>query len=1008
MKAGLGRAERGSKIAGWLAALVAICLPAMAFAQDVLLLPFRGDRGGERWKSVVISLRRGKDVSLVPLTELARGGQLPQRTTRPEDVARWGAVLSFKVALVGEWRGDALHWAILLPDGSVARTGAAPAEGERLSPAALRELGAAVRAALAQAAAPPEPPGQAEEAAPTPAAPAQAEVAAPPLTAPPPAPEPGPGPSLPSQPEEPAPRAGRTDDRLEVDGRADEPAWAAAPSFTGFRRTEPILEAPPPKTELRVLHDARNLYLFVDCTDDEPERVLTGLGPRDHPPASDEVTVMIDPDGDRRTAYYFGLNAGGVKEDGLLFEDVSTSNSWDGEWEGAARRTPTGWSAELRIPLHLLRLAGGADWGFNLRRVVGRTHEVIDSSEIPRNGKTLVARFGKLSGVQSLTAPSAASLVPFIAARASLLPGAEGAPRTFNPSADIGIDMRVVLPRGLNLLATANPDFTEVTPDQLILNFTTVEVFRPEKRPFFNETVEKFQPLGAEAGWAPHALFYSRRIGATAPILSAVMLTGPTRPGEEVTLLDAVVMGPGRLEQPTQPPWRPERPLHVGLNEGLPATRPIATNYFAGVIKEEATEHLTLAATATEARPLENPCPSSGTIGLNPCPVSGGTAAALSWDAHTPNREWRAYGQLSMIRFLGDSSAVTVLQDGTELRGGDLGAGFDLRGGKLGGGPFQFGLEYHIATPKLDLNQVGYMEHQNWQQVTATAHVSWPILGLKDFELRFYGRQAWPTNGLRMTLERLLLGEVSLLLPSYLRISLLGLWNGDRNDLREIAQKGIPLQRSDTLFGELRVESDPSRALFVSAKLFCNYYLSSAFGGRAVPGGQVFTALRPHPQFELSLTTETNGPESPRYVGEDADRLLFARLDSRFLSVTLAQTLTLTPTLSFQLAAQLFTAYGLYGETYSAPLGPRVLLSDLSPASLPEGNPTASFLSQALRITAVLRWEYRLGSTVSLVYSRSQDGFFPNVEQASLLPGRLSAAPASDTVQLKLSYAADL
>ena len=52
-----------------------------------------------------------------------------------------------------------------------------------------------------------------------------------------------------------------------------------------------------------------------------------------------------------------------------------------------------------------------------------------------------------------------------------------------------------------------------------------------------------------------------------------------------------------------------------------------------------------------------------------------------------------------MIRFLGEHRAVTVLQDGTEVRGGDLGAGFDLRGGKLGGGPFQFGLEYHLATP---------------------------------------------------------------------------------------------------------------------------------------------------------------------------------------------------------------------------------------------------------------------------------------------------------------------
>ncbi len=998
--------------------LLVICLPAAAQAEDLLLLPFRGDKGGTHWKRVTFSLRRAKDVTLVPLTELDKGGEIPQRTTRPEDVVRWGEVISFKVALVAEWKEEALRWALVRPDGSVARSGVAAGDGGRISGLALRQLSAAVKRALAEDA--PAPPPQAAEASATPPAPespepaaappatvtATAERAAPeeerkPVEAPPPAPRPplAAGGQL-------GLRAGLAEGRLAVDGAADEPAWAAAAPFQDFRRTEPPLKTPPPKTELRILFDDRNLYLFVDCTDDEPEKVITALGPRDNAPASDKITVMIDPEGDRRTAYYFGLSAGGVKEDGLLYEDVSSSNSWDGEWEGAARRTATGWSAELRIPLHLLRLSGGVAWGFNLRRVIGRTHEIIDSSEIPWNGRTLVARFNRLTGVEALTAPNAFSFVPFIAARASLLPLTEGAPRTFNPSADLGIDMRVTLPKGLNLLATANPDFSEVTPDDLILNLTTVEVFRPEKRPFFNETEEKFQPLGAEAGWAPHALFYSRRIGATAPILTAVMLTGPTRPGEEVTLLDAVVMGPGKLELATQPVWRAERPFHVGLNEGLPDTKPLATNYFAGVIKEEAGDHLSLAAMATEAHPLEDPCPASGTVALNPCPITGSTAAALNWDLHSLDREWRAYGQLSMVRFLGDSNALSILQDGTEVRGGDLGAGLDLRGGKLGGGPFQWSLQYHVATPKLDLNQVGFMEHQNWQQVTATAHLSWPIFGLKDFELRFYGRQAWPTNGIRLTLERVLVGEISLLTQSHLRLSLLSAWNSDRNDLREIPQKGIPVQRGNMLYTELRVETDPSRAFFAAGKVYIN--LESALGGRITTGGFLFTALRPHPQFELSLRTETDVPESPRYIGEDGDQLLFARFDSRFLVLTLAQTLTLTPSLSFQLAAQLFTAFGLYGDVYSAPIGPRVLLSDLTPTTLPEGNPTASFLNQALRITAVLRWEYRIGSSVSLVYSRSQDGFFPNVQQATLLPGRLPAAPASDTVQLKLSYAADL
>lgn len=64
------------------------------------------------------------------------------------------------------------------------------------------------------------------------------------------------------------------------------------------------------------------------------------------------------------------------------------------------------------------------------------------------------------------------------------------------------------------------------------------------------------------------------------------------------------------------------------------------------------------------------------------------------------------------------------------------------------------------------------------------------------------------------------------------------------------------------------------------------------------------------------------------------------------------------------------------------------------------------FSDAALNANIVLRWEYLLGSTIYLVYTRAQS---PRIE---LLPGQrggvdiggLGRAPATDTVLLKLSY----
>jgi len=147
-------------------------------------------------------------------------------------------------------------------------------------------------------------------------------------------------------------------------------------------------------------------------------------------------------------------------------------------------------------------------------------------------------------------------------------------------------------------------------------------------------------------------------------------------------------------------------------------------------------------------------------------------------------------------------------------------------------------------------------------------------------------------------------------------------------------------------------------------------------------------------------------PHGARYVDTlGSDQFIFGTLDSRLLSLTLRQQLVLTPRLTLQAYAQLFSAFGRYGAFYGATSrGQPIWISDLVPT---EYSSDPSFHTAALNVNLVLRWEYRLGSTLFLVYSRSQSSLPtpPGTRvPATLLPVGLGPGPTTETFLVKWSY----
>jgi hypothetical protein len=133
-----------------------------------------------------------------------------------------------------------------------------------------------------------------------------------------------------------------------VDGVLSEPSWAAAEPYDGFVQLFPEEGRPPTeRTEVRVLYDDRALYVGIRCADSDAASLVRPLGRRDKAPFSDSVAVILDSNRDRRTAFYFELNAAGVQSDALLFGEDESNDDWDAVWDGAVTADGGGWTAEF-------------------------------------------------------------------------------------------------------------------------------------------------------------------------------------------------------------------------------------------------------------------------------------------------------------------------------------------------------------------------------------------------------------------------------------------------------------------------------------------------------------------------------------------------------------------------------------------------------------------------------------------------------------------------------------
>jgi len=358
----------------------------------------------------------------------------------------------------------------------------------------------------------------------------------------------------------------RVEEEVRIDGVLDEGSWGRATPLGPLTMIEPMEGEPPTaSTEIRVMADVRNLYVGIWAYDDNPAEIVSYSKARDSQLRSeDHIKIIVDPFQDGQSGFVFAINPAGARYDALVAGQGTRENSsWDAVWEANTRRTPEGWTAEIRIPVQSLTFDASLDaWGFNVERRIQRILEVSRWASPHRDA--LIAQTNRAglitdlptfdSGVGLTVRPSLVGEMQMVEPDGSRVVGAE-------PSLDvtqrIGSNATAVL--------TVNTDFGETEVDTRRTNLTRFPLFFPEKRTFFLEGADIFDfGAGLTTFHRPDiAPLFTRRIGLyegeQVPIRAGGKLSGRVgrtnfgglvaSTGPVENLVDGTTMGTFRVKQ---------------------------------------------------------------------------------------------------------------------------------------------------------------------------------------------------------------------------------------------------------------------------------------------------------------------------------------------------------------------------------------------------------------------------------------------------------------------------
>jgi hypothetical protein len=748
---------------------------------------------------------------------------------------------------------------------------------------------------------------------------------------------------------------------------------------------------------------------------------------------SDKIAFVFDTFRDKNSRNWFELNPLGVKGD-----HKDGDSSYDPVWEGASNIDSLGWTAEFRIPFSQLRFSRASEqiWGMQVWRTTDRLNEQDMWAFWRSNEYGGPAYFGTLDGISVASQPRQIEVVPYVTSRATMERAASNDPYHSDRQglARIGGDAKLNITSNLTLDATVNPDFGQVEVDPASVNLSVFETTFSEKRPFFVSNSQYFSNGGFSCYFCDNVsslnLVYTRRIGRSpqlaglvgsrsqfmdatdaTSILGAAKITGRTGGGLTVGLLDAVTNRETARYR-----------LEGDGSDHSQEVEPLA-NYFIGRIRKDFRGGSTRvgAISTLVNRSLTNDDEvarlrkSAGAIGFD-------------IDHHWSNRAYAFNLQTALTNITGDTAAIRRAQQSSAryynrvgrgettdglfdtsydpTRTSLTGYGFYARLAKETGNWLFEGIQ-NWRSPGFEANDMGVLGRADYKWMLANAVHQWTTPG------KFY-RNLWISAGAQTQLnyegdhtDTDYHGNISATLPNFWNVSLMNIYHPSTWDERLTRGGPTVLHYGYELLGA-NFSSDSRKPIVYGMNYNLSTPVDNSEGGRQ--SYSPYVTLKPSSSMSLTLSptwdhdltaqqfvTSFSDPNAP--AGFGGTRYVFGRLEQKTFSMDTRLNTTFTPNLTLELFAQPFLASGhytsfkefakphsgkmtYYGRDNGSTITSTGTDGGLTYAVDPDGNGAAApftfsnpdFNFRSLRGTAVLRYEYRPGSTLFFVWTQERDG----------------------------------
>ena len=776
-----------------------------------------------------------------------------------------------------------------------------------------------------------------------------------------------------------------------IDGQENDAVWRTAPEVDAFLQFLPKEGAPPRyRTTFKAAYDDRNLYVFVRAYDPHPDSIMTALTRRDVRGPSDQLKVMIDSYHDRRSGFEFAVNPVGVKRDYAMYNDKDEDQSWDGVWDVGTRVDSVGWTAEFRIPFSQLRYASAREhvFGFSVWRDLERYKERMSWPLFRNSQSGISSQLGELHGIVDIAPFRRFELVPYVVGKSVTV--ARGGPVAGVPvwgtsqKSSFGGDVKFGLTPNLTVDATVNPDFGQVEADPAVLNLSAFETFFDEKRPFFLEGsgLYRYDMNCNIVNCGGEGLFYSRRIGRSpqllgnygdatspnvTPIVGAAKVTGRLSDGLNLGVLEAVT---GHVEGTADRTTEPRASYTVArlqqdLRGGETSIGAIVTSvnraqdeWTADLLRRDAFAGGVNVRHRWGRSRYELAGSVSGTD------VRGSRQAIFLTQTSSVHLYQRPDDALRV-----DSAATSLAGDAEEL---------SLS--KMGGGLVKWQTSAIRLSPGLEPNDLGYLRRANQLSTSNWMGLQWikPTHLYRQLSGNFNAWAYWTSAG--MLTDQFLNSNWHMNLANNMWLNASATLQHLGGYCDDCARGGPAVRRAPYAGYSFTWQGDDRRVAYPTV---------SIFDGNGVDGHSHDVEISPQVelrplsqlQFTLGLDWDRND-NHVQWLGNfddaTATHYAFAHLKQETRSASVRVSYAATPTLTVQLYAQPFVSRGQFSDVRELSATPRAeRFDDRYVAYTPPADTPLGFDAMQMRSNSVLRWEFRPGSTMYVVWSHGRDGYDP-------------------------------